>query len=222
MSEVRKITADMLAEDPFHPSRVDFEKGMSAAPVFAIALIAVNALAFAWELATGALKSKQAIIAAGAIYGEKVFDGQAWRLGTGMFLHGSFGHLFGNCLALYVLGLAAERAWGRSRALFIYFFSGFAASFLSAYMQPKPAVGASGAIFGLLGAVVVFFYRYRGSFYVRDRRIGAGLLGWGLFQLSMGLMTPYVDNWAHIGGLAAGILFGLTLPAALFEKDSVQ
>ena len=75
-------------------------------------------------------------------------------------------------------------------------------------------------IFGLLGAVVVFFYRYRGSFYVRDRRIGAALLGWGLFQLSLGLLTPYVDNWAHLGGLAAGVIMGLTLPAALFENKA--
>jgi len=217
--EVKKITADMLAEDPFHPSKIDFEKGMSAAPAFAIALIAANALAFGWELAVGALKSREAIIAAGAIYADKVFNGQSWRLVTGMFLHGGFGHLIGNCVALYLLGLASERAWGRGRALFIYFASGLAASFVSAWMQPKPAVGASGAIFGLLGAAVVFFYRYSGSFYVRDRRIGAGLLGWGIFQLSLGLLTPYVDNWAHFAGLAAGALLGLTLPSALFERQ---
>lgn len=223
MAEIfRKITPDMLAEDPFRPSRVDFEKGMSAAPVFALALIIVNVLAFGWELSVGALKSKEAIIAAGAIYGEKVFSGQSWRLATGMFLHGGFGHLIGNCAALYVLGLASERAWGRMRALLIYFISGLAASFLSAFMQPRPAVGASGAIFGLLGAALVFFYRYHGSFHLRDRRIGAALLGWGAFQLAMGVLTPYVDNWAHFGGLAAGIAFGFTLSAGLFEKPSAS
>ena len=220
--EARKITADMLAEDPFHPSKVDFEKGMSAAPVFALVLILVNVAAFAWEVRTGALKSSAAIIAAGAIYGEKVFAGQSWRLATGMFLHGGYGHLIGNCLALYVLGLASERAWGRMRALFIYFFSGLTASFISAFMQPKPAVGASGAIFGLLGAAVVFFYRYSGSLHLRDRRIGAALLTWGAFQLIMGVLTPYVDNWAHFGGLGAGIIFGFTLPAGLFENDGTS
>jgi rhomboid protease GluP len=217
--ELKKITADMLAEDPFHPARVDFEKGMSAAPVFALALIAANVLAYGWEMSVGALKSRESIIAAGAIYGEKVLAGQGWRLITGMFLHGGLAHLLGNCAALYVLGLASERAWGRSRSLFIYFGSGIAASFASAIMQPMPAVGASGAIFGLMGAVIVFFYRYSGSFYVRDRRIGSALLGWGLFQLCMGMLTPYVDNWAHMGGLAAGIIFGLTLPAGLFERS---
>jgi rhomboid protease GluP len=214
------ITPDMLAKDPFVRESIDFEKGMSAAPLFALALIAANVLAFGWELKTGALKSGAAIIAAGAIYGEKVFSGQSWRLVTGMFLHGGFSHLIGNCLALYVLGLASERAWGRMRSFFIYLFSGLAASFISAFMQPKPAVGASGAIFGLLGAAIVFFYRYRGSFQARDRRIGAALLGWGAYQLIMGVLTPYVDNWAHFGGLAAGIVLGFTLQAGLFEKGS--
>ena len=192
---------------------------MSAAPVFALTLIAINALAFAWEMTTGALKSKEAIIAAGAIYGDKVFSGQSWRLVTGMFLHAGFIHLAGNCVALYMLGLASERAWGRARALFIYFISGLAASMLSASMQAKPAVGASGAIFGLLGAIVVFFYRYKSSLYLRDRRIGAAILGWGIFQLSLGMLTPYVDNWAHFGGLGAGLVLGFTLPAALFERN---
>jgi len=222
--ECKKITADMLAEDPFHPSRVDFEKGMSAAPVFALLLIAANVLAYGWEMRVGALSSREAIIAAGAIYGEKVFAGQGWRLITGMFLHGGLAHLLGNCAVLYILGLVSERAWGVTRSLFIYFGSGLAASFVSALMQPMPAVGASGAIFGLMGAVIVFFYRYGGAFCARERRIGSALLGWGIFQLAMGLLTPYVDNWAHLGGLAAGVIFGLTLPAGLFEKEerSVQ
>lgn len=219
MPEAKKITADMLAEDPFHPSKIDFEKGMPAAPFFAIALIAANVLAFGWELNVGALKSREAIIAAGAVYGEKVFAGESWRLATGMFLHAGFGHLIGNCLVLYLLGMASARAWGSGRALFIYFFSGLGCSLLSAFMQPRPAVGASGAIFGLLGAIIVFFYRYSGSFHARDRRIGAGLLGWGLFQLSLGMMNPIVDNWGHLGGLAAGAALGLILPSVLFERE---
>jgi len=219
MPEIRKITADMLAGDPFHPGKQDFERGMSAAPAFALALIAVNAAAFGWELATGALHSRQAIIAAGAIYGPKVFNGQGWRLVTGTFLHGGLGHLLGNCLALYILGVASERAWGRGRALVIYFASGICASLASAILQPMPAVGASGAIFGLLGASVVFFFRYGSSFYARNRRIGVVLLVWGLFQLALGALTPYVDNWAHLGGLLSGAALGAFLPSAMFEPS---
>lgn len=219
MPEIKKITPDMLAGDPFHPDKRDFERGMSAAPVFALALIGANALAFGWELASGALKSREAIIAAGAIYAPKVFAGQGWRLITGTFLHGSLGHLLGNCLALYILGVASERAWGASRALLIYFASGVCASLASAMLQPKPAVGASGAIFGLLGAGVVFFFRYGRSFYARNRRIGAVLFGWGVYQLALGALVPYVDNWAHLGGLLAGAALGAFLPSAIFEEQ---
>jgi rhomboid protease GluP len=217
--EPRKISADMLAGDPMRPSKVDFEQGMSVAPFFAIALIAANAAVFWWELAVGALKSREAVIAAGAVYGEKVFAGESWRLGSGMFMHSGFSHLIGNCVVLYILGMAAQRAWGAGYALAIYFVSGLASSLLSAAMQPKPSVGASGAIFGLLGAIVVFFYRYRGAFRVRDRRIGAGLLGWGLFQLSLGLMSPIVDNWGHLGGLLAGAALALAVPSAICPEQ---
>ncbi len=222
MDELRKITPDMLAEDPFHPSKVDFERGLSAAPVFALALIGINAAVFGWEIATGALRSREAIIAAGAIYAPRVFNGESWRLATGMFLHGGFSHLIGNCLALYVLGLASERAWGRGRALFIYFFSGIAASLVSAFMQTRPAVGASGAIFGLMGAAIIFFFRYGTFFHARNRRIGAALFGWGSFQLALGVMTPYVDNWAHFGGLLCGLLLGAFLPSAIFERPEAE
>jgi rhomboid protease GluP len=219
-AELRKITPDMLAGDPFHPARLDFEKGMSSAPAFALALIAANAAAFVWELSNGALRSKAGIIAAGAIYGPRVFAGEGWRLVTGMFLHGGFGHLAGNCLALYILGLAAQRAWGTGRALLIYFASGIFASLCSAFLTPMPAVGASGAIFGLAGAIIVFFYRYSGSFYLRSRRIGSALLGWALLELTLGALTPYVDNWAHLGGLAAGMAAGLLTPSDMFEKPA--
>ena len=220
--EPRKITADMLAEDPFKPARVDFEKGMSAAPVFALALIAVNVLAFVWEMGVGALESREAIIAAGAIYGQKVLAGEGWRLITGMFLHGGKGHLIGNCVALYILGLAAQRAWGTGRALMVYFATGIFASLCSAVLQPMPAVGASGAIFGVMGAVIVFFYRYSGSLFMRSRRIGSALLGWAVLELTLGAFTPYVDNWAHLGGLAAGILAGFLTPSAMFERPAAQ
>ena len=215
--EPRKISSEMLAEDPFHPARLDFEKGMSAAPSFALFLIGANVLAYSWEVASGALKTKESIIAAGAIYGPKVLAGQSWRLFTGMFLHGSASHLIGNCLALYILGMASQRAWGPWRALLIYFTTGLCASFLSATCQSMPAVGASGAIFGLSGAIIAFFYRYSGSFFIRSRRIGSALMGWAAFDFVMGSVTPYVDHWAHLGGLAAGLVAGFILPSALFE-----
>lgn len=217
---LRKITPEMLSDDPFHPAIVEFEAGMTAAPFFAISLMAANVLVFVWELKSGALKSKATIIAAGATYGEKVFNGEYWRLATGMFMHAGWGHLIGNCLSLYILGLAVEQAWGPARASVIYILSGLAGAVVSATMQSRPSVGASGAIFGLMGAAVVFFYRYEASFRPRDRRIGTVLLGWGAFQILMGALTPYVDNYAHLGGMAGGMVLGCLLPATLFERKA--
>lgn len=216
---LRKITPEMLSDDPFHPSVVDFEAGITAAPFFAISLIAANALVFFWELRTGALKSTAAIIAAGALVSERTFNGELWRLVTCMFLHASWGHLIGNCISLYILALAVEQAWGSSRASLIYMVSGLAGSIVSATMKPGPSVGASGAIFGLMGAAVVFFFRYKESFRPRDLRIGKVLLGWGVYQVIMGILTPYVDNCAHLGGLAGGMLCGCLLPPSLFDRS---
>lgn len=218
-TKFRTITPDMLADDPFRPPHVDFEKGMSSAPVFALALIAVNAAAYVWELKTGALSNIHTVIASGAIYGDKVFGGQSWRLLTGMFLHGSFGHLFGNCLALYMVGLAAEQAWGRWRSLLIYFVSGLAASFASAFMETRPSIGASGAVFGLAGAVMAFFFRYGNSFYARNRRVGNFLIAWGLLQLWLGSLDRRVDNWAHLAGFISGAVIGYAAPTRFFRRN---
>lgn len=214
---LKLITPDMLADDPFRPKRIDFEKGISSAPAFAIGLIIANVLVFAWEVKTSLVSGKAAVIAAGAIHGDKIVAGQSWRLATGMFMHASLGHLFGNCLALYLVGMAAEQAWGRGRSLAIYFGSGLAASLASAFLQPKLSVGASGAVFGMMGAVSVFFFRYGNSFYARNRRVGNFLIGWALLQLWLGSMDSRVDNWAHLAGFIAGGAIGAYLPSLLFE-----
>jgi rhomboid protease GluP len=215
---LKPITPDMLADDPFRPARVDFEKGLSAAPAFAIGLIILNLLVFALEIRLSLLSSFKEVIYAGAVYGEKVFAGQSWRLVTGMFMHASLGHLFGNCLALYLVGMAAEQAWGRWRSLGIYFASGLAASFASALMETRPSIGASGAVFGVMGAVMVFFFRHGNSFYARNRRVGNFLIAWALLQLWLGTFNKHVDNWAHLGGMLAGAAIGALSPSRFFRS----
>jgi rhomboid protease GluP len=79
-------------------------------------------------------------------------------------------------------------------------------------------VGASGAIFGLMGAVIVVLYRYRSVYEVRDGRIGIVLAAWAAFTILAGLVDPMIDNAAHLGGLVGGMLTGWLvrprLPAA--------
>lgn len=209
------ITEDML-ERPARPSgRVDFERGMSYAPPVTLLLIAANVAAFAWEVNRGALASRESIIAAGALSRSLVLNGEIWRLATPMFLHGSPDHLIGNMIALYILGMACEHALGSARMLGVYLLSGVAAALLSMAWSPGPSVGASGAIFGLMGAVIVVLRRHQHRFYLRDKRIGAVLGVWALYTIGTGLLSPFVDNAAHVGGFLGGALLAMRLKPRL-------
>jgi len=210
------ITDAMLARPPARPSgRVDFEQGMSYAPRVALLLMVVNIAVFAWELGEGALVGQDAIIAAGALSRELVLSGEVWRLFTPMFLHGGLDHLIGNLIALYILGMACEHALGGKQMLAVYLLSGVAASLLSVALSPGPSVGASGAIFGLMAAVIAVLSRHQHRFYLRDKRIGVVLAGWGLYTIGTGLLSPYVDNAAHAGGFLGGALIALRLEPTL-------
>jgi rhomboid protease GluP len=185
--------------------RTDFERGMSYFPRLTLVLVVILVVVFGWQLATGALASEEAIIAAGALHRERVLvHGEFWRLLTATFLHGSIDHLIGNCLVLWIVGMACEHAVGRTRTGLIYFAAALGGSLLSLAMGPGPSVGASGAVFGLSAAVVAFLYKYQRLFYLRDKRIGFVLGLWSLWQLGIGFLTPFVDNAAHLGGLVAG------------------
>jgi rhomboid protease GluP len=198
--------------------RIDFERGISVAPPVTIFLIIANTAVFVMELARGSLLSEQAIIDAGALAREHVIMGEWWRLGSAMFLHGGFEHLFGNCIALYILGMASEHAWGRAQTALIYLAGGLAASLISVVANPGPSVGASGAVFALMGTVLVFFYRYGPYFHVRDKRIGTVLLVWAIYSFGMGIMQPYIDNAAHFGGVIAGAALALAAKPRIFES----
>lgn len=208
------ITRDMLEkEDP----RTDFEKGISYLPFLIMMLIAANVGIFLAELSRGALESQEAIIAAGALSREHVLAGEAWRLLSATFLHGSFMHILGNCIVLYIVGMACEHAMGSGKVFIVYLFSGLCGSLLSFSMSAGPSVGASGAIFGVIGSVIVFMYRYKDSFYVRDNRIGFVLAVWAVYTIGQGFFTPYIDNFAHIGGFLGGMLITFFLKPRLLS-----
>jgi rhomboid protease GluP len=209
-----RITPDMLA--PGSPGApVDFERGMHPAPPLVLLLIALNVGMFAWQLSAGALSSVDAIVEAGALERGRVLAGESWRVVSAMFLHGGPDHLIGNVIVLYVIGMACEHALGLPGTALVYFASGAAGAALSLAMSPGPSVGASGAIFGLLGAVIVVLYRHRDRFHVRDKRIAVVLVGWAAYQVAIGFLTPFVDNYAHLGGLVGGGLAAFPLKPRL-------
>ena len=213
------ITPDMLARGG-PGSKIDFERGMRHAPPFILFLIAANVAMFAWEIAAGALADRETIIEAGALVRERVLAGEWWRLMSAMFLHGGFDHIFGNIVVLYIVGLACEHAFGGARTAVVYFASGIAGGLLSMAMGPGPSVGASGAIFGVIAAVIVVLYRWQDRFFVRDKRIGFVLLIWAGWQILTGLANPFIDNFAHLGGLAGGALAALALRPRLLPAGT--
>jgi len=216
------ISSGMLAPEPPRDARIDFEKGISYAPRLTLTIIGVNVIVFIWELATGALESKDSIIAAGALYRPLVMAGEVWRMATAMFLHAGFDHLIGNCIILYVLGMACEHALGWKQTVVLYLVAGLCGAVLSMAASPGPSIGASGAIFGIAGAVIVFMHRFQRFFIFRNKRVGAVLLVWAIYSIGLGFATPYVDNFCHIGGLVGGAAFSLLLRVRLLGPAAAE
>jgi rhomboid protease GluP len=133
-------------------------------------------------------------------------DGEVYRLLTAMFLHGGLAHLFFNGYALYVIGRGIERLYGHTRFLIIYFLAGLTGSVASLVFSPAASVGASGALFGIFGAEMVFLYRNRKLFGSAARARLNNLLMLLALNLVIGI-TPgsNIDNWGHVGGLVGGL-----------------
>jgi membrane associated rhomboid family serine protease len=171
------------------------------------ALIVLNVLVYFGELAQGASASPQSgsIFTNGVLFGPAVAQGDWWRLITAAFLHGSPIHLGFNMLALYWFGSPLEQSLGRGRFLLLYLVSGLAGSAGALIANPTGlTVGASGAIFGMLGAALVF---ERQGHYV----FGGQALGLIVLNLVFTFAIPNISIGGHLGGLAGGILGGLIL-----------
>ncbi|NLG38011.1 MAG: rhomboid family intramembrane serine protease [Clostridiales bacterium] len=140
--------------------------------------------------------------------------GQWWRLITPVFLHGSVSHLLFNCLALYIWGRYVEALYGRAKYAGILFMAGFSGCVLGYAFSANNSLGASGAVFGLFGAILAF-RKY-------DKRLfnfifGMQTLLYVGINLAMGFFQPYIDILGHVGGLVGGYLAGRTL-GMLIEK----
>ena len=147
--------------------------------------------------------------------------GEYWRLFTAMFLHFNIFHIGLNMLSLFFIGTAVELFYGKWRYLVIYLVSGIAGGIATLFLTPDAlAAGASGAIFGVFGAL--------GIFYILNRRslgaFGGGAITNWLFWLGLNLVwgfsTPGIGIWDHIGGLIAGMIIGAILMPGLRRRRS--
>jgi rhomboid protease GluP len=140
-----------------------------------------------------------------------IWDGEPWRLVTGMFVHGGLIHVGFNLFVLWQVGRLLEPVMGPSRFSLVYFASGIAGFALSVLVRPAMAVGASGAIFGLVGATMAWALVAREQPY--SRALLRALLPFVVINLAIGFALPFIDNAAHIGGLIMGFILGYGLLA---------
>ena len=162
------------------------------------------------------------VLGRGALIPALVAEGQVWRLVSSVFLHSGFLHLALNMLSLYFLGSFVENAFGRGRFLALYALSGLSGGIAYLYFGgfDTPAVGASGAIFGLLGGVLGYALR-RGTFTWQNPVIRQLLILLAI-NLWIGLSIPNVSNTAHLGGLAGGFAFGFLVAPTVYSRKAAR
>lgn len=155
----------------------------------------------------------KALVKIGALFGPfTILGGEWWRLFTAMFLHGGMTHLLMNIFSLYLIGRGAEMYFNKTSYLSLYFFSGIIGGLVSLMVHPvSVGVGASGAIFGLFGALAGFFLAHKEQIaehtkaFMKDFSIIIGI------NIVIGFAIPSVDVSAHTGGLVVGFIGGYLL-----------
>src|SRR4051794_28898355 len=179
----------------------------SGQPYVTYGLIGANVLVYLVTVAQGAGINSPggSLFANWLLYGPAVANGDWWRLLTAAFLHGGILHIALNMLALYWLGSPVETILGPYRYVAVYVVSGLAGSAGALLVSPvEPTVGASGAIFGIMGALLIIEYQQTGQ-----------LAGQALTLIAINLLftfsVPGVSWGGHIGGLVGGILATLAL-----------
>lgn len=188
-----------------------------------VALIALNVLVYVVTVVRGVgLNDPQGTLYyKGALFVSNVFlpdqglaYGEWWRIVTATFLHASLLHLGMNMLVLYMLGMAVEQALGTPRFLMVYLASGIAGSAGAILFSPNsPTVGASGAIYGIMGSLLVLEYMATGSF-------AGQAMGFIVINLAITFAIPGISIGGHIGGLIGGIVGTYALARTRFSPNA--
>lgn len=236
MSEGISVAEQTGAPQP-QPRRVPVAIPLSR-PLWTRALFALNIVIWLVMIVLSALRgggifvgnlsvSSQVLVTFGAKVNSLIATGEFWRLLTANFLHVNLIHLLFNSYALWQIGAEVERVYGHRRFLAIYLLSGLYGTTASYALGEYLSVGASGAIFGLVGALVAYLLFHRDLFGRRGRAYLSNMLFIVAINLFIGISTPGIDNWGHIGGLVAGLLLGFALapiyefPAGAAEVEGV-
>jgi len=203
-ASIHDDTANVLktGNETGHP----YSRFINKVPFLTYGLIIINVLMWLimnlYALAKG-VNVQNLFILFGAKENYLIFRGEYWRFITPMFLHADLEHLVMNCLSLFVFGRLVEGIYGHIKFAFIYFTAGIMGSIASFMFSSHSAVGASGAIFGLMGALLYFSVENPVLF---KRYFGNGIIIMVIVNLVYGFIRPGIDNFGHLGGLVGGFL----------------
>ena len=202
-----KISDDINKNSFQKTKRVEkiFSKKM---PFITYLIMLICIVMFILTFVLGDGPSSSTLIKLGANSSFYTKNGQFYRLLTCIFLHGGIVHILCNMYSLYVIGPQVESFYGKFKYLFIFLFSGISGSILSLAFSTGVGVGASGAIFGLLGSLCYFGYHYR---VYLGNSLKSQIIPIIILNLLIGFSMSGIDNFAHIGGLIGGVFASMAV-----------
>ncbi|MBQ3435918.1 MAG: rhomboid family intramembrane serine protease [Bacilli bacterium] len=213
-----KITNDINKHNQMDAAKAE-EVFKQKVPVITYILMAINVILYVFPYLLGNYDYALSLL---ALHHDSVVNGgEYYRLFTAMFMHAGIFHLLFNMYALYVIGTQLESFIGKIRYTLIYLFGGICSALLSlAFLSDNAiSIGASGAIFGLMGALLYFGYHYR---VYLGNVVRSQIIPLIVLNLVLGFLVPGIDNAAHIGGLIGGFLALMALGVKYRSKASEQ
>lgn len=177
-----------------------------SAPYVTYSIITITVILYVLQLVSESTFGTDLLILYGARINEAILAGELWRFITPALLHGSVPHIAFNMYALFSFGTGLERHFGHGRFFLLYLLGAFTGNVASFLFSTGYSVGASTAVFGLLGAEAIFLYQNRKLFAGQFGRAIQNVIFIAAINLFLGLQ-PGIDNWGHIGGLIGGLMF---------------
>ena len=178
-----------------------------SAPYVTYTIIAITVLFYILQLLSTYTFGRDILILYGARINEAIFAGELWRFLTPALLHGSLPHIAFNMYALLAFGTGLERHFGHGRFFLLYVLGAFTGNVASFLFSPGYSIGASTAVFGLLGAEAIFLIQNRKVFPGQFRSSIGNIVFIAAINLFIIGSLPGIDNWGHIGGLIGGLMF---------------
>ncbi|HVJ48622.1 rhomboid family intramembrane serine protease [Desulfitobacterium sp.] len=207
------------SESSWENENLDTPQSKKFTPYVTSILIALNIIVFILMILAGDSpvqriqvlfgENQRILVLFGAKVNDLILQGQLWRLFTSMFIHIGFFHLAFNLYALWVLGTFCEERFGHRRFLLLYLISGLGGSLFSFLFTDALSAGASGAIFGLLGALIPYAWKQPRLW---KSGLGKNLIVIIVINLGLGILQPQIDIYAHLGGLLFGLIIGFLFP----------